>query len=125
MPARSSVLSDPSCLPVFRLITNSTFFGCSTRRSAGLAPFRILALHPCRSFESDRQFLTTFAANVSFEKNCQLNEYLKRTASTSDGFELVLQELRQIERQTGRPFVLLVYGDHQPWSFTTMLAAGL
>ena len=74
--------------------------------------------HPCRSFESDRQFLTTFAAKASFEKNCQLNEYLKRAGSTSDGFELVLQQLRQIERQTGRPFVLLVYGDHQPWSFT-------
>jgi sulfatase-like protein len=74
--------------------------------------------HPCRSFESDRQFLTTFVAEASFEKNCQLNEYLKRASSTSDGFELVLQQLRQIERQTGRPFVLLVYGDHQPWSFT-------
>ena len=74
--------------------------------------------HPCRSFESDRQFLTTFGAKASFEKNCQLNEYLKRAGSTSDGFELVLQQLRQIERQTGRPFVLLVYGDHQPWSFT-------
>src|SRR5262245_9411062 len=74
--------------------------------------------HPCRSFESDRQFFTTFAAKASFEKNCQLNEYLKRAGSTSDGFELVLQQLRQIERQTGRPFVLLVYGDHQPWSFT-------
>lgn len=74
--------------------------------------------HPCRSFESDQQFLTTFAAMVSFEENCQLNEYLRRAISTSDAFELVLKQLRQIERLTGRPFVLLVYGDHQPWSFT-------
>jgi phosphoglycerol transferase MdoB-like AlkP superfamily enzyme len=74
--------------------------------------------HPCRSFESEQQFLTTFAAEVSFEKNCQLNEYLKRAISTSDAFEVVLKQLRQIERLTGRPFVLLVYGDHQPWSFT-------
>jgi Sulfatase len=74
--------------------------------------------HPCRSFASDQQFLTAFEAKVSFEKNCQLNEYLKRAVSTSDGFELVLKQLRQIERETGRPFVLLVYGDHQPWSFT-------
>src|SRR5207247_4891114 len=29
-----------------------------------------------------------------------------------------LNQLRQIERVTGRPFVLVVYGDHQPWSFT-------
>jgi phosphoglycerol transferase MdoB-like AlkP superfamily enzyme len=74
--------------------------------------------HPCRSFESEQQFLTTFAANVSFEQNCELNEYLKRAASTSEAFELVLNQLRQIESLTGRPFVLLVYGDHQPWSFT-------
>ena len=74
--------------------------------------------HYCRSFESEKQFLTTFAAKVSFEQNCELNEYLKRASSTSDAFELVLKQLRQIERVTGRPFVLLVYGDHQPWSFT-------
>ena len=74
--------------------------------------------HPCRSFESERQFLATFAAAVSFEENCQLNEYLRRAISTSEAVELVLKQLKQIERQTGRPFVLLIYGDHQPWSFT-------
>jgi hypothetical protein len=74
--------------------------------------------HHCRSFESEQQFLTTFAAKVSFAQNCELNEYLKRAASTSDAFELVLNQLRQIESLTGRPFVLMVYGDHQPWSFT-------
>jgi phosphoglycerol transferase MdoB-like AlkP superfamily enzyme len=74
--------------------------------------------HPCRSFESEQQFLTKFTATVSFEEHCQLNEYLRRAISTSDAFELVLKQLKEIERQTGRPFVLLVYGDHQPWSFT-------
>ncbi len=33
----------PICLAVFRLITSSNFLGCSTDRSAGLAPFRILS----------------------------------------------------------------------------------
>ena len=33
----------PICLAAFRLITNSNFVGCSTGRSAGLAPFRILS----------------------------------------------------------------------------------
>jgi phosphoglycerol transferase MdoB-like AlkP superfamily enzyme len=74
--------------------------------------------HPCRSFQREEEFLTTFATKTSFEKNCQLNEYLKRALSTSAAFELVLQQLRHIESVTGRPFVLLVYGDHQPWSFT-------
>ena len=75
--------------------------------------------HPCRSFANEQQFLTKFGAQVSFEQNCQLNEYLKRAVSTSDAFELVLKQLRQIEKLTGRPFVLLIYGDHQPSSFTS------
>jgi hypothetical protein len=33
----------PICLAVLRLITNSNFIGCSTGRSAGLAPLRILS----------------------------------------------------------------------------------
>ena len=74
--------------------------------------------HHCRSFASEQQFVSKFAAKASFEQNCELNEYLKRAVSTSEAFELVLDQLRQIERLTGRPFVLLVYGDHQPWSFT-------
>src|SRR5262249_5781119 len=35
----------PICFAVFRLITNSNFIGCSTGRSAGLAPFRILSTY--------------------------------------------------------------------------------
>ena len=74
--------------------------------------------HPCQSFQTEKQFFTTFFAPVLFEEHCQLNEYLRRAISTSDAFELVLKQLKEIQRQTGRPFVLLVYGDHQPWSFT-------
>ena len=33
----------PSVFAVFRLITNSNFVGCSTGKSAGLAPLRILS----------------------------------------------------------------------------------
>ena len=33
----------PICFAVLRLIINSNFVGCSTGRSAGLAPFRILS----------------------------------------------------------------------------------
>src|SRR6266536_6605742 len=33
----------PICLAVLRFITNSNFVGCSTGRSAGLAPLRILS----------------------------------------------------------------------------------
>ena len=33
----------PICLAALRLMTNSNFIGCSTGRSAGLAPLRILS----------------------------------------------------------------------------------
>jgi hypothetical protein len=36
---------------------------------------------------------------------------------------LVRRYLVELERETGRPFVLLVYGDHQPYSFTGTHAA--
>ena len=35
----------PICLAAFRLMINSNFVGCSTGRSAGLAPFRILSTY--------------------------------------------------------------------------------
>jgi len=35
----------PICLAAFKLMTNSNFIGCSTGRSAGLAPFRILSTY--------------------------------------------------------------------------------
>jgi hypothetical protein len=40
---KSGGIVRPICLAVFKLITNSNFVGCSTGRSAGLAPFRILS----------------------------------------------------------------------------------
>src|SRR5262250_2315783 len=43
LAARSNTLGivSPICLAAFRLMMNSNFFGWSTGRSAGLAPFRI------------------------------------------------------------------------------------
>ena len=34
---------NPICFAAFRLMMNSNFFGCSTGRSAGLVPFKILS----------------------------------------------------------------------------------
>ena len=46
LSARAStfgVIVRPICFAVFRLMTSSNFVGCSTGRSAGLVPFRILS----------------------------------------------------------------------------------
>jgi phosphoglycerol transferase MdoB-like AlkP superfamily enzyme len=50
--------------------------------------------------------------------HCMLAEYLRRLNSTSKAMLLMRSHLVELERETGRPFVLLVYGDHQPYSFT-------
>ena len=43
----------PICFAALRLITNSNFVGCSTGRSAGLAPFKILSTYvPARRSKS-------------------------------------------------------------------------
>src|SRR4051812_50004822 len=40
---RDAGIAMPSALAVFRLINNSNFVGCSTGRSPGLAPLKILS----------------------------------------------------------------------------------
>jgi len=73
--------------------------------------------HECNASE-DPGFPVRFAATGDFEANCILNEYLRRLRSTEQAFSLISEYLRNLEDRTGRPFVLLVYGDHQPFSFT-------
>jgi hypothetical protein len=41
--SRDGGIVSPRALAVLRLMTSSNFVGCSTGRSAGLAPFRILS----------------------------------------------------------------------------------
>src|SRR5262245_35842108 len=42
---KSRLIVSPSSLAVFRLMTNSNLVGCSTGKSAGLAPLRILSTY--------------------------------------------------------------------------------
>jgi len=73
--------------------------------------------HNCEEPVED-SFSVRFAHSEKFEANCQLAEYLRRLESTTAAVSLARDYLRDLERRTGRPFVLLVYGDHQPYSFT-------
>jgi hypothetical protein len=74
--------------------------------------------HGCPDAEAPPVFRVRFLTGASAEQTCTLHEYLRRARSTSDAFERVAAELRAIEQRTGRPYVLVAYGDHQPWSFT-------
>ena len=74
--------------------------------------------HPCTHFVSDRDFVVKFAGTAPFEMNCHLNEYVRRAQSTSNAFVGLVSRLRRLEAATGRPYVVVAYGDHQPWDFT-------
>ena len=76
------------------------------------------APHPCVHFSSKKDFTTTFAETEDFDLNCSLNEYLLRLRSTDQAFDTIIQYLRELQTKTGRPYVVVMYGDHQPWSFT-------
>jgi phosphoglycerol transferase MdoB-like AlkP superfamily enzyme len=74
--------------------------------------------HPCQHFSSQDQFVTSLVGDRDFDTNCELNEYLFRLQSTNTAFEKLDAYLSELERKTGRPFVMLIYGDHQPATFT-------
>ena len=76
------------------------------------------APHRCEHFEDAAQFSVTFAAPTGFTQNCELNEYLRRMASTARAIDAMDAHLKAEERATGRPYVLVVFGDHQPHTFT-------
>lgn len=73
--------------------------------------------YPCKNFENANQFSNVFKSDNDFNKNCQLNEFIKRAKSTESAFLKIIQRLRDIEAKTGRPFVAVIFGDHQPYTF--------
>jgi hypothetical protein len=73
--------------------------------------------HPCLHFKKEA-LVTTLARTDDFPLNCALNEYIRRMESTAKAFQKLTTYLEGVERQTGRPFVILIFGDHQPYTFT-------
>jgi phosphoglycerol transferase MdoB-like AlkP superfamily enzyme len=73
--------------------------------------------HWCDSTVPQR-FVTRFMDAATFTENCVLNDFISRARSTDAAIGRLLKYLRGLERHTGRPYVLLVYGDHQPYTFT-------
>jgi hypothetical protein len=63
-------------------------------------------------------FRAWFSDSDAYTPNCALHEYLRRLDSTTAAVRSLLEYLADLEAKTGRPFVLLVFGDHQPSTFT-------
>lgn len=74
--------------------------------------------HPCPSADVAPQQWIKLRGQASKEQECALNEYLRRAGSTEKAIALARQFLEQEQQRTGRPYVLAVYGDHQPYTFT-------
>lgn len=69
--------------------------------------------HPCKNFTHEDQLKVKFASDNSFEGNCELNEYVKRVQSAEVAYKKILGKLKDIEEKTGRPFIIVTFGDHQ------------
>jgi hypothetical protein len=73
--------------------------------------------HDCNLPDSSR-FTARFSDTEEFAANCILHEYLRRLDSTTAAVQSLIQYLKDIETRTGRPFAVLIFGDHQPMTFT-------
>jgi hypothetical protein len=72
--------------------------------------------HEC-GFDAGSPMPVRFADTGDFEPNCALHDYLRRLGSTTAAVRFLVSRLASIEARTGRPFVLLAFGDHQPHTF--------
>lgn len=73
--------------------------------------------HPCLAKYEDDIADVSLSGNPSPAQNCALRTYLTRLKSTEKAVQIAHNFLKDEETRTGRPYVLLVYGDHQPWQF--------
>jgi hypothetical protein len=73
--------------------------------------------HEC-NVASTSEMPIRFADTDEFAPNCALHEYLRRLRSTEAAVTSLEKYLREVQRRDGRPYVLLVFGDHQPFTFT-------
>jgi phosphoglycerol transferase MdoB-like AlkP superfamily enzyme len=76
------------------------------------------APHDCHVDGDHRAIPVHFAGTNDFTPNCALDEYLRRLGSTTAAVRSLLDYLQDTQTRTGRPFVLLVFGDHQPHTFS-------
>ena len=72
--------------------------------------------HECRK-NSLNPYQYRLLNDDDFRKNCEVEEYLARAKSSDLAIKNLENELRKIEREQHRPFLMVIFGDHQPWTF--------
>lgn len=74
--------------------------------------------HHCPDELVPENLWINLSGEASPEQNCAINEYLQRARVTEKAVAMAREFLKAEEKRTGRPYVLAVYGDHQPYTFT-------
>jgi hypothetical protein len=74
--------------------------------------------HRCDANHSSEYEPIQFAAEASTEQVCALREYLWRQKRIERAIGQARDFLVQEQARTGRPYVIAIYGDHQPYTFT-------
>lgn len=90
--------------------------------SAPFLKFVILAEnhspHTCQGWTSNQYEDVRLAGEASEGQSCALKEYVRRARSTEQSIAMAQAFMEAEQKRTGRPFVIAVYGDHQPFTFT-------
>ena len=74
--------------------------------------------HWCDEEYADEYEPVALIGDATAEMNCAVAEYHRRTRLTSDAIAEARAFLDAEKRRTGRDYVIAIYGDHQPYSFT-------
>ena len=79
--------------------------------------------HSCVEAPNVVYGVENFVGDPTKVETCALREYVRRARETSQAIGNAKAYLEDIKSKTGRPYVIAVYGDHQPHSFTGTGAA--
>ncbi|HKX98548.1 MAG TPA: sulfatase-like hydrolase/transferase [Steroidobacteraceae bacterium] len=118
---------DSEMLGLGRWVGDDRAIAASVEKTLGAepdSPFFAYALflenhspHDCQGTDP-ALFTVRFADTADFAPNCALHDYVRRLGSTTRAIESLLEYLARVQARSGRPFVLLAFGDHQPYTFT-------
>ena len=73
--------------------------------------------HNCR-FDYKYLWEIDFASEFSGVGRCTLQEYDRRARNAETAVLDLLEALRERKKRTGKEFLVVMYGDHQPFTFT-------
>lgn len=75
--------------------------------------------HVCMDYWMDQYEEIELEGEASEQHTCAVRDFVRHIRSAESAIELARAFLEQEKERTGREYVIAVYGDHQPYSFTS------